>query len=160
MVSLPCYADQASLQDSDDPAQQPSVADLLVLDHLAASWGCAGSGSDGSSSSNALASARRFMCCRMLHDALLAVKEGGQELDPKLVTLLLVQHRKLQDSSLPVLGECSWLLCFYVEVPCSSNEQILSKPATNVWFAAGLLHQPYWQVMTSACWTSHRTRLQ
>lgn len=94
--------------------QQPAMSDLLVLDHLAASWGCTAGGgkssSDaGSSSSLALASARRFVCCRMLHDALLAAsQEGGSEgeLDPKVVTLLLVQHRKLQDSQLPLLGEC------------------------------------------------------
>lgn len=46
-----------------------------------------------------LASARRFVCCRMLHDA------AGTEADPNTVKLLLVQHRRLQDSRLPVLGE-------------------------------------------------------
>lgn len=110
-----CHADQSSLQELDRHLQQPAMSDLLVLDHLAASWGCTGGGggnssSDaGSSSSSALASARRFVCCRMLHDALLAAtQEGGSEgeLDPKVVTLLLVQHRKLQDSQLPLLGEC------------------------------------------------------
>jgi hypothetical protein len=113
--TLGCHADQASLQDVDGRLQQPAVSDLLVLDHLAASWGCTGVGGGNSSSSDAgsgsslaLASARRFVCCRMLHDALLAAsQEGGgeEEVDPKVVTLLLVQHRNLQDSQLPLLGE-------------------------------------------------------
>lgn len=121
-----CHADQSSLQEVDGHLQQPAMSDLLVLDHLAASWGCTGGGCSsssnaGSSSSLALASARRFVCCRMLHDALLAASQEGrteEELDPKVVTLLLVQHRKLQDSQLPLRGErpsCDsglpWALC-------------------------------------------------
>jgi hypothetical protein len=38
----------------------------------------------------------------MLHDA---VHAAGTEADPNTVKLLVVQHRRLQDSRLPVLGE-------------------------------------------------------
>jgi hypothetical protein len=72
------------------------VTDLLLLDYLS-TWGLS------STSSSAPASARRFMCCRMLHDEL-HIDHGAAAKEPEEVTLLLVQHRKLQDSQLPLLG--------------------------------------------------------
>jgi hypothetical protein len=49
-----------------------------------------------------LASARRFVCCRMLHDAL--HKTPGAAVEDKDVTLLLVQHRQLQDNRQAAAG--------------------------------------------------------
>jgi hypothetical protein len=91
--------DPSLLPDAADPWQQ--LQDLLLLDYMAA----AGGGSSSASGSD-MAAARSFACCRMLHDA---VQQGrataGEELAAEQLTLLLVQHRRLQDSHVPLLGE-------------------------------------------------------
>lgn len=97
-VSTLLCADPAALEGVEDQLQL--LPDMLLLDYLAASQGSRG----GSSSSSTLATARRFMCCRMLHDTLLPDRATVIK-DPKQLTLMLVQHRKLQDAQLPVLGE-------------------------------------------------------
>jgi len=99
MQPLLC-AGPAALEGVEDQLQL--LPDMLLLDYLAASRGSRGGGS--SSSSSTVATARRFMCCRMLHDTIHADRGAGVK-DPKQLTLMLVQHRKLQDAQLPVLGE-------------------------------------------------------
>jgi hypothetical protein len=87
-------ADPGSVQGQDDELHR--LPDLLLLNYLAANSG----GSD--SGSSVLASARRFVCCRMLHDAL--HKTPGAAVEDKDVTLLLVQHRQLQDNRQAAAG--------------------------------------------------------
>lgn len=111
-------ADPSALQAAQD--QQHQLPDLLLLDYLAAAGGASSSSSHDSSDSNgALVSARRFVCCRMLHDAIHAdIKVAKQ---PQELTLLLVQHRKLQDSSqLSVLGE-PFVFCVCEVMPSCSG---------------------------------------
>lgn len=96
------HADHAVLQAADGSQLPGSESDLLLLDYLAAAASGSNASSSSGCSSSVLASARRFVCCRMLHDA---VHAAGTDIEPKAVKLLLVQHRKLQDSHLPILGD-------------------------------------------------------
>jgi hypothetical protein len=97
-------ADPSLLDDALDPWQQ--LPDLLLLDYLAAAGG-GGSASSSNGGGSDMSAARSFVCCRMLHDALQHSRSAaGEELSAQQLTLLLVQHRKLQDSQLPLLGRC------------------------------------------------------
>lgn len=91
-------ADPSSMEDAADQLHQ--IPDLLLLDYLASS---SGSNSNAGGSST-LSSARRFACCRMLHDAIHSDASAPVK-EPQALALLLVQHRRLQDSQAPALGE-------------------------------------------------------
>jgi hypothetical protein len=84
-------------------SRQEQLFNGLLLDYLAAAPG--GSSSTNTGSSGA-AAARRFVCSRMLHDAIFFSNRhtDGAQLDAQALSLLLVQHRQLQDSSQHVLG--------------------------------------------------------
>lgn len=85
--------------------RQEQILNRLHLDYLTTAHGT--SSSNSHSSNTITASARRFLCCRMLNDTIYATNRGVGEakLSDEQLSLLLVQHRRLQDSSQAILGE-------------------------------------------------------
>jgi hypothetical protein len=98
---LVCAADPALILEG---SRQEQVFNSLLLDYLAAVPG--GGSSSSSTGSSGAAAARRFVCSRMLHDAIFFRNRHADNarLDKEALSLLLVQHRQLQDSSHHVLG--------------------------------------------------------
>jgi hypothetical protein len=102
-------------------SRQEQLFNGLLLDYLAAAPG--GSSSTNTGSSGA-AAARRFVCSRMLHDAIFFSNRhaDGAPLDAQALSLLLVQHRQLQDSSQHVLGGRRGLQILQ-SIPCDFCKQ-------------------------------------
>jgi hypothetical protein len=110
-------------------SRQEQLFNGLLLDYLAAAPG--GSSSTNTGSSGA-AAARRFVCSRMLHDAIFFSNRhaDGAPLDAQTLSLLLVQHRQLQDSSQHVRG--GWHGLHLLQVTCNSCQHTSTCSGINI----------------------------